>query len=250
MIRFSTEAEPLFDKLVDANKENVAKAQDFVGGLKPIGGTAISEALGKAFALAQVAHAGGSPLRHHLHHRRPADHRRHQRGLDHRGRVARRRSRRRHEHPHLLLRPRHRRQHPPAGPPLRRDPRLQPVRAAGRGPGGEAQQLLHQDQGAGAERTCRWHSAAPDIQTLAALSQRDAGPVQGRGVDRLRPLQRPRGRGGEDHRHAERRKAGVRRRTCLHERRHEQRLHPAPVGDAGALGTCSTRSDCTGRSRS
>src|SRR5213075_503905 len=48
VIRFSTEAEPLFEKLVDANKENVGKAQDFVSHLKPIGGTAISEALQKA----------------------------------------------------------------------------------------------------------------------------------------------------------------------------------------------------------
>jgi Ca-activated chloride channel family protein len=51
VIRFSTEAEPLFDKLVDADREHVARAQEFVGKLKPIGGTAISDALGKAMAL-------------------------------------------------------------------------------------------------------------------------------------------------------------------------------------------------------
>jgi len=51
VIRFSTEAEPLFDKLVDADREHVARAQEFVGKLKPIGGTAISEALAKAMAL-------------------------------------------------------------------------------------------------------------------------------------------------------------------------------------------------------
>jgi hypothetical protein len=35
IVRFSTEAEGLFDKLVDASKENVKKAQDFVESLKP-----------------------------------------------------------------------------------------------------------------------------------------------------------------------------------------------------------------------
>lgn len=51
IIRFSTEAEPEFNALVPANKENLAKADAFVTGLKPIGGTAISEALDKALAL-------------------------------------------------------------------------------------------------------------------------------------------------------------------------------------------------------
>jgi len=36
---------------VDADREHVARAQEFVGKLKPIGGTAISEALAKAMAL-------------------------------------------------------------------------------------------------------------------------------------------------------------------------------------------------------
>jgi Ca-activated chloride channel homolog len=58
VIRFSTEAEPLFDKLVDADREHVTKAQEFVGKLKPIGGTAISEALGKAMALRGKRAAG------------------------------------------------------------------------------------------------------------------------------------------------------------------------------------------------
>ena len=48
LIRFSTEAEPLFDKLVPADEEHLAKAESFIRGLKPIGGTAISEALEKA----------------------------------------------------------------------------------------------------------------------------------------------------------------------------------------------------------
>lgn len=51
LIRFSTEAEPLFDKLVKANEENRQRAADFIKGLKPIGGTAIEEALRKALEL-------------------------------------------------------------------------------------------------------------------------------------------------------------------------------------------------------
>jgi Ca-activated chloride channel homolog len=51
IIRFSTEVEPLFDKLVTANDSNRDKANDFIKELKPIGGTAIDEALKKALAL-------------------------------------------------------------------------------------------------------------------------------------------------------------------------------------------------------
>jgi Ca-activated chloride channel homolog len=51
IIRFSTEVEPLFDKLVDATKSNREKAGDFIKDLKPIGGTAIDEALKKALSL-------------------------------------------------------------------------------------------------------------------------------------------------------------------------------------------------------
>ncbi len=51
LIRFSTEAEPLFDKLVKASEENRQRAADFIKGLKPIGGTAIEEALRKALEL-------------------------------------------------------------------------------------------------------------------------------------------------------------------------------------------------------
>ena len=48
IVRFSTEAEAFFGALKDANKENVAKAQEFVQNLKPIGGTAIEDALASA----------------------------------------------------------------------------------------------------------------------------------------------------------------------------------------------------------
>ena len=48
--RFSTEVEPLFDKLVAADKANREKANSFIQGLKPIGGTAIDDALRKALS--------------------------------------------------------------------------------------------------------------------------------------------------------------------------------------------------------
>ena len=51
IVRFSTEAEPLFEKLSDASRANRDKAMDFIKGLKPIGGTAISEALQSALKL-------------------------------------------------------------------------------------------------------------------------------------------------------------------------------------------------------
>jgi Ca-activated chloride channel family protein len=51
IIRFSTEVEPLFDNLVTANSRNRDQAEEFIKGLKPIGGTAIDEALKKALAL-------------------------------------------------------------------------------------------------------------------------------------------------------------------------------------------------------
>jgi Ca-activated chloride channel family protein len=51
IIRFSTEVEPLFDKLVRASEANRDKASDFIKELKPIGGTAIDDALKKALAL-------------------------------------------------------------------------------------------------------------------------------------------------------------------------------------------------------
>jgi Ca-activated chloride channel family protein len=51
IIRFSTEAEPFFEGLQPANKQNVDKAQAFIQTLKPIGGTAIDDALQKALKL-------------------------------------------------------------------------------------------------------------------------------------------------------------------------------------------------------
>ncbi|MGI9088769.1 MAG: VIT domain-containing protein [Chthoniobacterales bacterium] len=44
IVRFSTEAEPL-GKMVDASNENRKRASEFIGNLKPIGGTAIADAL-------------------------------------------------------------------------------------------------------------------------------------------------------------------------------------------------------------
>ncbi len=57
IIRFSTEIEPLFDKLVDASDANREKANHFVKDLKPIGGTAIDDALTRALSL-QTEHEG------------------------------------------------------------------------------------------------------------------------------------------------------------------------------------------------
>lgn len=51
IIRFSTEVEPLFDKLVDATRAHREQASEFIKDLKPIGGTAIDDALQKALAL-------------------------------------------------------------------------------------------------------------------------------------------------------------------------------------------------------
>ncbi|HMJ91209.1 MAG TPA: VIT and VWA domain-containing protein [Candidatus Acidoferrum sp.] len=51
VLRFSTEVEPLFSELRDATKSNRSQAQKFIEALKPIGGTAIDDALKKAVAL-------------------------------------------------------------------------------------------------------------------------------------------------------------------------------------------------------
>ena len=51
IVRFSTEAEPLFGRLEPVGSESLARAREFVAGLKPIGGTAIADALERALAL-------------------------------------------------------------------------------------------------------------------------------------------------------------------------------------------------------
>ena len=51
VIRFSTEAEPLFAELESADRSHVQKARDYVGTLKPTGGTAIDDALATALKL-------------------------------------------------------------------------------------------------------------------------------------------------------------------------------------------------------
>lgn len=48
IIRFSTEAEALFEKRVPVNVANIAKAKDFIQKLRPIGGTNIDEAMSLA----------------------------------------------------------------------------------------------------------------------------------------------------------------------------------------------------------
>jgi Ca-activated chloride channel homolog len=51
ILRFATETEPLFNKLVEASKQNRSQADSFIQDLKPIGGTAIDDALRKALSL-------------------------------------------------------------------------------------------------------------------------------------------------------------------------------------------------------
>jgi len=51
VMRFSTEVEPLFDKLAAATDESRARARQFITDLKPIGGTAIDDALRKSLSL-------------------------------------------------------------------------------------------------------------------------------------------------------------------------------------------------------
>jgi len=63
IIRFSTEVEPLFDKLVDANKPNRSRAEGFIKDLKPMGATAIDQALRKALAL-RPGHVDNASLRY------------------------------------------------------------------------------------------------------------------------------------------------------------------------------------------
>ncbi len=51
VMRFSTEVEPLFDKLADVSDNSRARARDFIKELKPMGGTAIDDALRKAVSI-------------------------------------------------------------------------------------------------------------------------------------------------------------------------------------------------------
>ena len=51
VLRFSTETDVLFSKLVEASKENRAKADEYIKGIKSTGGTAIDDALKKALSL-------------------------------------------------------------------------------------------------------------------------------------------------------------------------------------------------------
>jgi Ca-activated chloride channel family protein len=51
LVRFSTESEPLFNQLAPADSKHRARAEEFIQGLKPIGGTAIHDALQRALKL-------------------------------------------------------------------------------------------------------------------------------------------------------------------------------------------------------
>ena len=75
MIRFSTEVEPLFDKLVDASSANRAKAEEFIKDLRANGATAIDDALRKALSLRPDGQRAA--VRHYFSHGWHADGRRH-----------------------------------------------------------------------------------------------------------------------------------------------------------------------------
>ena len=51
IVRFSTEAESLFGRLVPADHAHLTQAEGFVDSLRPMGGTAIGDALGQAVAI-------------------------------------------------------------------------------------------------------------------------------------------------------------------------------------------------------
>jgi Ca-activated chloride channel family protein len=59
VLRFSTEVEPLFDKLVEASQGNRSQAERFVKDLKPMGATALDEALKRALGLRRGQRAEG-----------------------------------------------------------------------------------------------------------------------------------------------------------------------------------------------
>ncbi|MCK5845779.1 MAG: VWA domain-containing protein, partial [Victivallales bacterium] len=61
IIRFSTEAEPFFGKLMKAKPAVIEKAVEYVDALKPIGGTAIHEALTEAMRLRPASSGGKRP---------------------------------------------------------------------------------------------------------------------------------------------------------------------------------------------
>jgi Ca-activated chloride channel family protein len=61
VVRFATEAEALADRLLPADDASREQAVTFVKGFKPIGGTAIADALARGLKLATVDHDPGRP---------------------------------------------------------------------------------------------------------------------------------------------------------------------------------------------
>ena len=143
VMRFSTEVEPLFDKLVDASKSNRAKATDFIKDLKADrrhrdrrrlaqGPRAAARASDRPFVV--IFLTDGRPTIG---------------TTDEDQIVANVKKRERRPHAHLLLRHRHGREHAFAGSDHRGHPRLQPIRPARGRHRGEGLQFLLQDQRAG-----------------------------------------------------------------------------------------------------
>jgi Ca-activated chloride channel family protein len=62
LVRFSTEAESLFGRCVPNSEDNRERAERFVAGLRPIGGTAIEEALVRAISTPRSSKVSSRPL--------------------------------------------------------------------------------------------------------------------------------------------------------------------------------------------
>ncbi len=193
IVRFSTEAEPLFGRLEPVSRDALKRAEVFVAGLKPIGGTAIDDALDQALALrgaTRSADAARPYLVVFLTDGLPTVGETREDTIVARVKNAAAGTR------DLLLRHRHGRQHPPPRPDQRRHARPQPVRAAGRGHRGEGEQLLLQDPRPGALRS-RALVHQPIDPGDGHAPPGAAGPLQRRRAGGLRPLHRFGGRGGQ-----------------------------------------------------
>lgn len=73
IVRFSTDVEPLFKKLTPADDSHRARAREFIKRMKPLGGTAINDALKQALALPGIVHAAADEKTSVRHTRKGED---------------------------------------------------------------------------------------------------------------------------------------------------------------------------------